>query len=270
MREHDGHAHVLAGTRALLEARGIGVPAALAEQSASALQGGLSPVFVAVDGWCTGLACLGDPVRPDAARSIAALQQAGWEVLVLSGDHPAVVEVVARQVGIAPDRARGAATPEDKLAFIRALAAEGTAVMIGDGVNDAAALAAATVGIAVRGGAESSLTAADVSLARQGLEPVVELLGGARAIMRSIHLTIGTSLAYNVLAGGLSMAGLISPLLAAFIMPASSLTVVAICLRSGAFKPGRARAGRAGDHPSVGRESCRAAPADAPSDGVPA
>jgi Cu2+-exporting ATPase len=102
-------------------------------------------------------------------------------------------------------------------------------------VNDSAALAAASVGIAVRGGAEASLAAADVSLAREGLLPITELMHGARGTMRAIHATIVASLFYNVIAAGLSMAGLISPLLAAIIMPASSLTVLGIAWSSRAF-----------------------------------
>lgn len=255
IRDNERQHRVAAGTRSLMDSLKVQVSSGMEHAAGDALGNGHSPVYVALDGECVAVAGLGDPVRPEAPAAIAALRRAGWHVSILSGDHPEIVQGVARQVGVAPDDARGGASPEDKLFAIQVLAAQGPAVMIGDGVNDAAALAAATVGVAVRGGAEASLSAADVSLAREGLGPVVELLDGARAIMRSIHFTIATSLGYNVLAAGLSMAGLISPLLAAFIMPASSFTVVAICVRSRAFRgPARVRfrAGDPGGEPAAG------------------
>ncbi len=231
----DGHP-VLAGTRALFDSQGIDIPADIEHAAADSLHRGLSPVYVAIDGACVGVASLGDPIRPDAASAIKSLQSRGWNIAILSGDHPDIVGGVARTLGLDPQACRAGVTPEQKLEVIRDLAARHTTIMVGDGVNDAAALAAATVGIAVRGGAEASLAAADVSLSTEGLRPIVDLLDGARRTMRTIHWTIASSLAYNVVAATLSMSGLISPLLAAFIMPASSLTVLVIALRSGAFR----------------------------------
>jgi len=196
---------------------------------------GNSAVFVAVNGACVSAIELGDPVCEGAKDSIDRLRSMGWDIRMLSGDRPDVAAAVARRVGLDAGSVRGGATPEDKLAIVQDEAKRGTVVMVGDGVNDAAALAAATVGIAVRGGAEASLAAADVSLKEEGLAPVVELMEASRKVLRSIHLTIATSLAYNVIAASLAMAGMISPLLAAIIMPASSLTVVTICLRSRPF-----------------------------------
>jgi Cu2+-exporting ATPase len=239
---------IAAGTRAFLESLGVVVPPALALDARRAAADGLTPVFIARDREAVAVAALGDPLRPDAPAAIDALRRRGFDVHIVSGDHPDLVARVGDALGLPPDRVHGGVTPEAKLAFVQGLvrAAPGsTTVMVGDGVNDAAALAAATVGIAVRGGAEASLAAADVSLAREGLAPILELLDGARRTMRTIHWTIAASLFYNVIAGGLSMAGLISPLLAAIIMPASSFTVVTICLRSRAFSknPSPASAG---------------------------
>ncbi len=186
----------------------------------------LTPVWVAVDGRIAGRAWFGDPVRADAAASIATLRQRGWRVRLLSGDDPGVVAATGERLGFGATECEGAATPERKLEVIEQASGHGDAVMVGDGVNDAAAIARAGVGIGVRGGAEASLAAADVFLARPGLEPLVELTEGARRTMGVIRRNIAFSLVYNVAGAVLAMAGLINPLLAAVLMPASSITVV--------------------------------------------
>jgi Cu2+-exporting ATPase len=200
---------------------------------------GLTPVVIAVAGKVRGVAGLGDPVREDAAGSIAAMTAAGWKVGILSGDHPGVVRSVAGGVGLSPLDARGGASPEDKLARVRdAVEREERGrpiVMVGDGVNDAAALAAASAGIAVHGGAEASLAAADVYINTPGLTPLVELLSASRRTMRTIRVTLGVSILYNVLAAVLSATGNINPLVAAILMPASSLTVLTIAYRARTF-----------------------------------
>ncbi len=133
---------------------------------------------------------------------------------------------VGAALGLAPEACHASATPEEKLRVVEALARTRRVVMVGDGVNDAAAIAAATVGIAVHGGAEASLTVADVYLATPGLAPLVELVRGASRTMRVIRRNIAISLLYNVVGASLAMSGIISPLVAAVMMPISSLTVV--------------------------------------------
>ena len=195
----------------------------------------LTPVLVAVDGCVVAAAGLGDKVRDDARASLDALRALGWRTTLLSGDDPAVAAAVGAQLGFAPGDAIGGAAPEQKLAYVQhaRTAARVTPasrrpaiVMVGDGVNDAAAIAVADVGIGVHGGAEASLITADVHLTTPGLEPLVRLVAGASRTMRVIRRNIAFSLAYNVLGVALAMTGVISPLIAAVMMPASSLTVV--------------------------------------------
>ncbi|MDX2017886.1 MAG: heavy metal translocating P-type ATPase [Planctomycetota bacterium] len=208
--------------------------------SACAAQG-LTPIAVAVDGRLAAIVSLGDAVRPEAADVIADLKRRGWRVGVLSGDHPDVVRRVAAQVGIAETDARGGMSPEAKLAVVReaqqAIGTRGTVVMVGDGVNDAAALAAAGVGVAVHGGAEASLAAADVYLSRPGLGSIAELLDGSRRSLGAIKRNLWASLGYNVIAGGLAVLGLINPILAAIVMPISSLTALGLTLKARTFAP---------------------------------
>ena len=194
-----------------------------------------TPVAVAIDGVVVGVAGFGDPVRPEAAETLAELQHQGWALEVISGDATGVVRAVAKELGLPTDRVQGGASPEDKLHAIEQRARDGTVVMVGDGVNDAAAIARASVGIGVRGGAEASLAAADVYLVRSGLRPLAELMRGARRTLRVIRGNIAFSLAYNLAAIVLAMSGQINPLVAAILMPASSITVVIVSWRSRMF-----------------------------------
>jgi Cu2+-exporting ATPase len=196
----------------------------------------LTEVWIAVDGELAGRALFGDAIRNDARESIQKLQRSGWKVQIASGDSQNVVDAVAASVGIAKARAQGDATPEEKLAIVARSTRDRPVVMVGDGVNDAAAIAAASVGVGVHGGAEASLAAADVYLVRPGLKPLVELVEGSRRTMSVIRAGIIWSLGYNVVGVGLSMFGLINPLVAAIMMPASSLTVLLVAWRSVTFK----------------------------------
>jgi P-type Cu2+ transporter len=216
---------LVVGSPAFVQQQGCSIPAEIEEAQCAAIAATATPVLVAVDGTAVAVAGLGDPLRPDAAASVHRLRQLGWKIRILSGDHPQVVVAIARQLGIDPSDAIGAASPEAKLAAVRAAAAGGTVVMVGDGVNDAAALSAATVGIAVHGGAEASLAAANVYLTRPGLAPILALADAARATLRAIRRCFVVSICYNCLTGGLAVAGLISPLTAAILMPISSFTV---------------------------------------------
>ncbi|MEA3246348.1 MAG: heavy metal translocating P-type ATPase [Gemmatimonadota bacterium] len=201
---------------------------------------GCTPAYVVVDGQPAGVASFDDAMRTGAAASVAALRRAGWRVELLSGDAPDAVARAAAALGIRPGDARGGVAPEGKRRHVEQARHRGPVVMVGDGVNDAAAMTAATVGVGVHGGAEACLASADVFTTRAGLGPVVELVGGARRTMAVIRAGIGVSIAYNIAGAGLAVAGRIDPLVAAILMPLSSLTVVLLAWRAPSFGP-RAR-----------------------------
>lgn len=197
---------------------------------------GLTPVLVAVDGRVVAAAGVGDQVRADVPRSLERLRRLGWDLRILSGDHEHLVAATASRLGLGA--ARGGLSPEDKLDAVRAAQGRGRAVVfVGDGVNDAAALAAADVGIAVHGGAEASLAAADVYLHHPGLGGIVELVESSARTMKTIRRNLVASFVYNIIAVAGTLAGFVTPLLAALIMPASSVTVLSIASRSRTFDP---------------------------------
>jgi Cu2+-exporting ATPase len=221
----------------------VGAPAwvlARAERGAFvATPGPHTPVWVAVDGEVVARAGFGDRVRPEAAATLARLRAQGWRLRLLSGDDPAVVDAVGALLGFAPGDRRGAASPEDKRLEVEALARDGRVVMVGDGVNDAGAIAGATVGIGVSGGAEACLAAADVFLARPGIGALASLAEGARRTLGVIRIGLAISLVWNVAGAGLAMAGMVTPLVAAVGMPVSSLSVVLLAWRGRTFEEGR-------------------------------
>ena len=195
-----------------------------------------TPIVVAVDGVVVARASIGDPVRSDARESIAALRERGWSIGILSGDSPSVVRSVGAAVGVPEGDCIGAATPEEKRRVIETARQRALVVMVGDGVNDAAAMAAASVGVGVHGGAEACLASADVYLTRPGLDALVRLTDGARRTLRVIERNVAFSLAYNVIGATLAMTGRLTPLVASILMPTSSLTVVLASWRARTFR----------------------------------
>jgi Cu2+-exporting ATPase len=186
----------------------------------------LTPVWVAVDDVVVARAGIGDPIRADAAGAVAALRAQGWHVRIVSGDAPAAVRSVGASLGIADDDCIGGMSPEGKLAMVEDARSKGVVVMVGDGINDAAAIAAASVGIGAHGGAEACLASSDVYLTEPGLTPLVRLVDGARRTFRVIERNVAFSIIYNLIGAGLAVTGHLTPLVAAILMPASSLTVV--------------------------------------------
>lgn len=225
---------LIVGTPAMLLAHGIDVPDSSLRAAETRAAAGLTPVLVAEDGRVAALAAFGDALRLDAASSLEGLSALGYRLSVISGDHPLVVERVCRALPVL--ESRGGVSPEQKLEEVRKRLRLGrTVILVGDGMNDAAAMSAATVGFAVHGGAEASLLAASGFATEPGVAPVLEAVRGSRATLDVIHRGIAFSLAYNLLGVGLAMGGVLSPLLAAVLMPLSSLTVVTSALRSRAF-----------------------------------
>ena len=201
--------------------------AELDERAAAYAERGLTPVAVAIDGRLRAVVAFGDPLRCTADALVAALEARGAQVFIVSGDHARVVLDVARELRIPAHRALGEASPEDKLRLVRRLQAGGLRVaMLGDGVNDAAALRAANVGIAVAGGTSAALAAADIFLLTEGMSPVPQLLEGADRVMQAVRRNLSLSLGYNFVGALAAVAGVVTPLLAAVAMPVSSLVVV--------------------------------------------
>lgn len=223
------------GSRRFVEQNDVAIPEWAQNAAEDYSLRGLTTIFVAADLELKALAAIGDEVREDAKRAIGELTESGFDLDILSGDDQRVVSAIAERVGIEPDRALGEVSPEGKLRAIESYANAGPVIMVGDGVNDAAALSRADVGIAVHGGAEASLAAADVFIARPGVEPVAEVIEGARRTIAVIHRSMRFSLLYNGTGVVLAMAGLINPLVAAILMPLSSLTVVASSYKSRTF-----------------------------------
>ncbi len=199
----------------------------------------LGHVMPAADPACSrvGIACAGrlvaavsltDGIKPGAANLVVALRARGVRVCLLSGDAPAAVATVAAVLGIDPADAHGGCLPEDKAARVAALRAGGTVVMIGDGVNDAPALAGADVAVGVRGGLAACLDRCDAVILDGGIDRLADLFATARAARRTVRCCLAVSLAYNAVGVVLVAAGAWGPLVCALAMPVSSLTVLAI------------------------------------------
>lgn len=215
---------VAVGSRRFLDDMRITVPPVYTVQGESFAARGMTPNFVAVDGEVEAVFAIADQLRPDAADTVRRFRDAGWNVGILSGDHRDVVASIASQLGLPQGHAHGELTPEEKLATVRDADRAGSVVFVGDGVNDAAALAAADVGIATSGAAEASLQAASI-YSPGPLADLPTLLSASGQTVRGIRRLLAVSLTYNICAGIAAILGVITPLIAAVLMPVSSLTV---------------------------------------------
>lgn len=206
------------------------VPAALAPAVAAAQARGETVVVVSRDDEVVGALSVRTPLRPEAADALARLRAQGVRTAILSGDGAPAVDTVAATLGV--DDARSGLRPEDKLAALAAWQASGRhTLMVGDGVNDAPALAGAEVGCAVGSGSEAALATSDVALLSNDLHGVPTAVALARATFAVILENFGWAMGYNLAALPLAAAGLLDPLVAAAAMGASSLVVVLNSLR---------------------------------------
>ncbi|MCY3561666.1 MAG: cation-translocating P-type ATPase [bacterium] len=210
------------------------VPAALARAAADHSAAGRTLVFVGDGGSAQGFLALADRVKPSSAAAVAAWRRAGVEVVLLSGDNGAAATQAGRQVGA--DRVLAELTPAGKVAEIERLQAAGRRVaMVGDGVNDAPALAAADVGVAVGTGADVAAEASDLTLVGGDLRRAVDALNLARRTLGTIRGNLFWAFAYNTAAIPLAAAGLLRPEIAAAAMGLSSLFVLGNSLRLNRF-----------------------------------
>ena len=222
---------VTAGTLDFLAEQGIGIPDAGALQSI-----GNTLVGVAAQGRIVGMIALADRVRPTSPQAVERARAAGIDVLMLTGDNAQVAAAVAVEVGIADFRA--GVLPADKAAAIRALAAEGKVTgMVGDGINDAPALAAADVSFAIGTGSDVAVEAADITVVRSDLNAVVDAILLSRAALAKIRQNLFFAFVYNALGIPLAAFGLLNPVFAGAAMAASSLSVVGNALLLRRWRP---------------------------------
>ena len=233
----------LAGNARLLEAHGIALSGELRAAAASLAGEGKTPLFFAADGRPLGIVAVADVVKPDSARAVAALEDLGIQVTMLTGDNAVTAAAVGRQVGIR--RVVAQVLPQDKEREIRTLQEQGHRVaMVGDGINDAPALARADVGIALGAGTDIAIESSGVVLMRNSLMDVVTAVELGRAVVRTIRQNLFWAFFYNaagipVAAGALyGLCGLtLNPMIAAAAMSCSSVSVVANALRLRSFSP---------------------------------
>ncbi len=215
----------------------------LDDKSKSLADDGKTPMFIALDGKAAGIVAVADTVKEDSAEAIKVLQGLGIEVVMITGDNRRTAEAIARKVGVT--RVLAEILPEDKANNIHLLQAEGKKVaMVGDGINDAPALAQADVGLAIGTGTDVAIEASDITLIKGSLKGVVTAIEVSRATMKNIYQNLVGAFFYNVLGIPVAMGVLfpffgllLSPLIAGAAMAFSSVTVVGKANRLRGFKP---------------------------------
>ncbi|MFL5303289.1 MAG: HAD-IC family P-type ATPase, partial [Anaeromyxobacteraceae bacterium] len=214
----------------------------LEDRAAELSSRGRTVVFAAVDGALAGLVAVSDPIRPTSRDAIARLRRMGLEVVMLTGDARATAEAVAREAGV--ERVVAGVLPAGKVAEVERLQAQGKVVaMVGDGINDAPALARADVGVAMGSGTDVAVEASDITLMRADLRAVADAIALSRRTMRTMRQNLFWAFAYNVVgipvAAGVLYPALglqLSPVLASAAMAMSSVSVVTNSLRLRRFR----------------------------------
>ena len=233
---------VLIGNLKLMNREKIAL-GSLEDKSTSLADDGKTPMYVAIDNKAAGIVAVADTVKEDSAEAIKALQNLGIEVVMITGDNRRTAEAIARKVGIT--RVLAEVLPEDKANNVQLLQAEGKKVaMVGDGINDAPALAQADVGLAIGTGTDVAIEASDITLIKGSLKGVVTAIEVSRATMKNIYQNLVGAFIYNVLGLPVAMGALfpffgllLSPLIAGAAMAFSSVTVVSNANRLRGFKP---------------------------------
>ena len=228
---------VVVGNRKLL--RDIGVDASPAAEAMERLENeGKTAMLVAIDGEVVGVVANADTVKRTATDAVSALQARGVDVMMITGDNERTARAVATQVGIDPANVRAEVLPEDKSDAIESIQAEGRrAMMVGDGVNDAPALAVASVGTAIGSGTDVAIEAADVTLMRDDPLDVVKTIRISDATLQKIRQNLVWALGYNTAMIPLASLGLLQPVLAAAAMASSSVSVLANSLLFRRYTP---------------------------------
>lgn len=239
--EAEGHA-LLLGNQALLNDQQVDTKAIEADISAQASQGA-TPVLLAVDGKAVALLAVRDPLRSDSVAALQRLHKAGYRLVMLTGDNPTTANAIAKEAGI--DEVIAGVLPDGKAEAIKRLQSEGRQVaMVGDGINDAPALAQADVGIAMGGGSDVAIETAAITLMRHSLMGVADALAISRATLRNMKQNLLGAFIYNSI--GIPVAAgilwpftgtLLNPVVAGAAMALSSITVVSNANRLLRFKP---------------------------------
>ena len=231
----EGHAAVAGRAAWLVAEYAMTIPAELAASASEAEADGRTVIFAGWDGVLRGALVVSDTIKPTSAQAIAELVSLGLRPVLLTGDNERAARAVAAEVGI--DEVIAEVLPQDKVAVVRRLQADGRVVaMVGDGVNDAAALAAADLGLAMGTGTDVAIEASDLTLVRGDLRTAADAIRLSRSTLRTIKGNLFWAFAYNVAALPLAALGFLNPLIAGAAMAFSSVFVVSNSLRLRRFK----------------------------------
>ncbi|SEH10307.1 heavy metal translocating P-type ATPase [Thermoleophilum album] len=225
-----GDHRLIVARPSLLSERGVVVPEPVRRVVAEEAERGRTAVVLAVDGRAVAVFAVSDEPRPEAGAAVAELREQGLEPVLLTGDEERVARAVARRVGI--EAVIAGVLPEQKAAVVEQLKAQGVRVaMVGDGINDAAALASADIGIALGSGTDVAIEASDITILGHDLRLVPRAIALARAALRTIRQNLGWAFVYNIVALPVAALGLLNPAIAGVAMALSSISVVANSLR---------------------------------------